>query len=253
MSHRFYSQSVVLAVTVLLTSAAASHAQIVWNPLLTGAITGPSDIDTLGTPVDALTPHSITLFGAGSQSSGTLTVGDTTFNVGSASDSHISVSGAFDGGDGNGPDGLNAYETAGQEPTPPMSTDAYNYDELMTHNAASDNSGGVPSTVTVSLSGLTAGQTYDVQIWNATGRQTTYTSDLAVGSSSITLPGGDYAIGQFFATGSTASFTYIASGGSNTYGVISDIAIRAVPEPSTYAMIGLGALVLAWRLRRKLA
>jgi len=250
MSYR--SSSVLLAVTVLLASAAASHAQIVWNPLLTGTITGPGDIDTLGTSLDALTPHPITTFGAGSQSSGTLTVGDTTFNVGSMSDSYISISGAFVGGDGNGPDGLNTYESAAQEPTPPIDTNAYNYDELMTLCTASDNPNNVDSAVTVSLSGLTAGQVYDVQIWNSTGRQTTYTSDLAVGSSSVTLTGNDYAIGQFLATGPTASFSYIASGGSNTYGVITDIAIRDVPEPSTYAMIGLGALALAWRLRRKL-
>lgn len=251
MSYRPYS--VLLAATVLLASAAASHAQIVWNPLLTGTITGPGDIDPLGTSFDAITPHQIALFGAGTQSSGTLAVGDTTFNVGSMSDSHISIAGAFVGGDGNGPDGLNVYESAAQEPTPPTNIDAYNYDELMTYCTASDNPNNVDSAVTVSLSGLTAGQVYDVQIWNSTGRQTTYTSDLAVGSSSVTLAGNDFAIGQFLATGSTASFSYIASGGSNTYGVVGDIAIRDVPEPSTYAMIGLGALALTWRLRRKLA
>jgi hypothetical protein len=241
--------SLFCASTLLVLFAVSPvRGQIVWNPLLTGTITGPSDIDTNGTFVDAITPHSITNFGQTTQGSGTLTVGDEAFNIGSTSDSYFSVLDSFDGSDGNAPDGLNAYQSPIQEPTPPVDTNSYNYDELMTHCAANDN-----NLTTVDISNLTVGAAYDVQIWNSTGRQTTYTSTLPVGSSSITLAGGDYTIGKFIATTTTASFTFTYSG-SNNDGVISDIALREVPEPSTYGAMALGLVALAGITRlRKLA
>ena len=223
------------ALSVLACSAAfitSSQAQIVWDPSSVSAITGPSDISALGTSLDALTPHSITLFGGANSGSGSLTVQDTTFNIGT-SDSYIAVSNIFDGGDGQAPDGLNAYQQPSQQPTPPSDTNSYNYDELMTHCAATGGSS------TVNFSNLTSGQQYQVQIWNSTGRQTTYTS----GASSVILTGRDYALGSFVANGTTAAFTFAASGG-NDYGVVGDIAIRAVPEPSTYAALALGLCVL---------
>jgi hypothetical protein len=224
--------TLTLLSVLLVLGAGSARAQIIWNPLGPAAITGSSDISTTGTFVDAITPHSISTYGNTAQPS-SLTVGDTTFNVGSFSDGTFSLSstvGIADGSDGNAPDGLNAYQAVGSQPPAPSSTDELNYNELLTHCTFS---GG---TVTVDMSGLVSGNAYQIQVWNSTGRQTTYTSGL----DSVTLTGNDFILGDFIAPlSSTESFTFIQSG-SNDLGVISDIALRQVPEPSTYATLALG-------------
>ena len=198
------------ASALLVVSASALQAQITWGGAQT--ITDASDISTLGTSVDAISANR-----AGS----TITIGDTTFK-GMISDSTFS----FNNAGGGGTDG------SGSDATP--------YQAILYGTAYAG--GGVTGTVT--LSNLTLGQTYQLQIWNAAqnGRPTTFT-----GGNTVDLTGGDFALGTFLATSATESFTFVSDlpGG---FGEVNAIALRdipAVPEPSTYAAMVLGLLALA--------
>ena len=116
---------------------------------------------------------------------------------------------------------------------------------------------------TINLLGLTSGQVYQVQIWSgswnnnyrlATFGSSTNNSNnvtLAYGDAGATLAAtgassGQYVIGQFTASGSTENI-YDSSLSPSA------IAVLAVPEPSTYALFGLGALVLVIAYRRRTA
>jgi hypothetical protein len=210
----------LLTVFFSVIISGAAQAQIVWTS--TGTITGDSDVSTYGLYFDAA---QLQVFHSAPQ-----TVNGVVFNAfnGASGDGKISIFGEGQGSDSYSGGGLSTA-----------------YQDILT-DTAYVNAG---QTGTISLSGLTFGQEYQVQIWNAAGRNTLYS-----GTSTLQLPGSDYAIGDFTAAGPDFSFTFTNSTSPfSSYGEIFDVSVRSIPEPSTYAMMIAGLAVLGFGLRRKRA
>jgi len=124
----------------------------------------------------------------------------------------------------------------------------------------------------VILSGLTAGQTYQFQVWvgylwnNYATRFSSSAPDGATNSTApnesasltvSTTPSGltQYVVGTFLADATTQNFYYYGNGGDSAgIGTISAYSLRAidpVPEPQTWALAGLGLCAVLFHLRRK--
>jgi len=217
----------ILPAMLLLLTAGLLHAQIItWTR--PSAITGDSDIVTMGTYIDAVKTAGTA---SGDYTTGNGVVFHTHTASGAFSDGHIALSGV-------GPNTNSGIGTA-------STTDA-------AYNAALTGilyfySGDVnnPPTGTATFSGLTSGHDYRIQVWNTSGASgwgnTTYTGSTPLDSISFA---DDFAIGTFTATGSTAAFTISGNGGFPMISAISLYAVPSVPEPSAYALIGLGLLAL---------
>lgn len=118
---------------------------------------------------------------------------------------------------------------------------------------------GSPDDLEISMGGLTPGQEYIVQWWSSNAiADSQFRSTTAIsGTTQVTLSNtdngvGQYVIGSFTAPGSMARFFLQTTGLSFAVDLplINAIQVRAVPEPSTYAMALLGAGVGGWRLSR---
>ncbi len=110
---------------------------------------------------------------------------------------------------------------------------------------------GSPDTIT--LSGLTVGLEYRVQVFVGSWNATYPTTFLDPGSNSIDLLNDTdlptFAFGTFTADATTQSLFY--KGTDASHGLVSAVALYAIPEPSTYAALaGLAALGCAFRRRR---
>jgi hypothetical protein len=210
------ASSALLAASILLALAGTARAQITWDTGSVTGITGASDISTLGEPVDAL--------GANAQTGSAITVGDTTFNPFLGSDTGITISGAV----GLGTDGSGATSPA--------------YDKVLDDVAYANT--GDTGTVTFNSSILVAGDTYQVEIWNDGGRPTEFT-----GANTVELSG-EFALGTFTAGSGSESFTFYTDLPNNA-GEFDAVALRLVPEPSTYAMMIGGLALLGFCIRRK--
>lgn len=123
--------------------------------------------------------------------------------------------------------------------------------------------GSSAGTSTISLSGLTLGQEYEVQIWVADYRQwpdTNFARSETLSAGNISSPltylqvisgvnqgsaSGSYILGTFTAdsTSQTIGFTSASSSQLNAF------QLRAIPEPSTALLGGLGMLALLRRRR----
>jgi hypothetical protein len=225
----------------LIVLTATAQAQISWGAIQT--ITGnASDIRINGTFFDAInTSWNGTNFV-------TTTVGDTTFNeltlnpVSGRFTSDGTITDSVMYGDGN------FGGTGAPTQTDTLDDTAYGY--VLNH--ASD---GVASvTIGSALHPLTLGDEYQVQVWGYWGN-TNYGAQLN-GANTVDFPngGGGYFIGTFTASATTQAFSYQGNAMSYGKGFVNDIAVRDIPEPSTYAMMlgGIGMLVLIARFRHKL-
>ncbi len=126
---------------------------------------------------------------------------------------------------------------------------------------ADASSGGAP----ITFSGLTPGQTYQLQIW---APYYGGGNNLRVSDTIPTLSGGhynsanqsptllsgtvggatpQYALGTFTAVGTTQNLYWY--GDLNNYGVLGAFQLRAVPEPSTIALLAVGTLAMIMRRR----
>jgi hypothetical protein len=237
----------LLAAAVLIALAGTARAQLInWNTI--GNISGPSDIATQGTYVDALQTHGGYDFVAGptvpiSVLNPTTNI-STQFNVYTSSgstagspanyfaDSTFKITADNDGGsDGSGSDATPYQQVLDQ------ATYAF-----------------TPEIGTVTMSGLTSGDLYQVQVWASAGyRPTTFTSGTHVANLNFVLNGtGQYVIGTFKAIGTTQTFTY-----QNSYpidvsaGEIDALSLREIPEPSAFVMLFVGLAFLGLCVRRK--
>lgn len=122
------------------------------------------------------------------------------------------------------------------------------------------NDSGLDRSITFTITGLTPGQTYRIQLWSNDSREygefrsTTYTAGQFVTLDQNTGPAwgglGEYALGTFVADGTTQTFVGDSAGSTNLNGLV----IAAVPEPGiTGAAMGLALLAFLARRRSRQA
>lgn len=139
--------------------------------------------------------------------------------------------------------------------TNPFNSLPTQYKSLLTN--AMYNSGTNPTTITIS--GLTVGQTYGIQYWASDSRTNGANRAMTLsGSSPVTLiPNttnvgggvGQYVLGQFVADAATQSF--VAEPSVQNFAYANALQVRLVPEPSTVAvMAAAGGVATILRLRR---
>jgi hypothetical protein len=229
----------------LLAMASPSKAQIItWGAAQD--MTGNPDISTLGSYFDAASAY------------GTITVNNGVAGVGGTNTLFNALTGnpASDGaisvtiGDGQG-----AYGASFTTATPSSTS----YSDLV--NTGVFGAGGAS---TVTLTGLTVGSEYQIQSWSYySGDSATATTDYSNGllssnplyvSDAVSLLNqtGQFAIGTFTATSADESFDFSTTGGHQ---FINDVSVRdltvAAPEPSTWAMMLGGLVMLGFCVRRK--
>ncbi|MFC5051254.1 PEP-CTERM sorting domain-containing protein [Rubritalea spongiae] len=116
------------------------------------------------------------------------------------------------------------------------------------------------ATFTRSFSGLTTGQEYAIQYWFVANNVTTRTMTVTASGTSTTGSGDlilnangngtdlNSAIGTFTADAATQDFTIISSANGVR---ITALQLRAVPEPSSAALLSIGGLSLIMRRAKK--
>lgn len=237
-------KKLILCGTCAALTSAASAASITWQSVQ--YVSGPSDVNTQGSLVGTWSPY------LQQTSGGPLTVNGVTF----LGDDLISLTTPswFSG----------QYTGFGS----PGTTDS-NYNSLLSGAQYGSNGDGTY----FSFGGLTVGDTYLVQIWAEDTRsignrrwENFYADDAgypADGSGAVTYPAdgsspnlGQYVIGTFVANATSEQIdeeTWSSSSGQQS-GQVNLFQLRdvttSVPEPSTLALLGGGAMVL-WRHRRR--
>lgn len=239
--------------------AAPSLADITWGSATN--IAGDSDVDTTGTLVYAYN------FGS-SASATTQTINGVTFQPFVIQDFTLTqTTGDVTVSENNGY--LISDLNVGSANTP-FSGLSPTYRSLLSSEVYSSNF----ATMRFDLGGLTPGESYRLQWWTNDSSAITYgTGDYyfenvigAGNTSSVTLDSntsnavgglGQYVIGTFTASGTTASFTLTGSGtGFVTFPIVNALQLRivAVPEPSTSCMALAGVACggySMWRRRRR--
>lgn len=208
-----------LALSALSIVPRASSQDISWGPA-TG-ITGDANL-AVGTYYDAFLPNTAT--------PAPLTVDAVTFNVDTIVSTNSTSDGTITATETSGT--LNDY-TSSSFPSAPPSSSAF---------AAVMNAGGIyqnggAGTGTVTITGLTPGQTYQIQVFNYANDNdpglTTLTSSNAVTLSNLPGSGGantygEFATGTFTPSGSTETFTWAGAG--SAYTVLGAIYVCTLPN-----------------------
>jgi hypothetical protein len=245
----------------LLSTAPLRAQTIDWG---SGAhsITGDSDVSTAGTLVNA--------FNLGADGVTFTTVNGVTFTAftfpGFGSFSTTVASGNYSFTEDSGV--LNSYNNLG--------TVAGDYSLLSPSYRTLLSGGGSATfldTLQLTISGLTAGQTYQFQWWNNNSSLTTSSGDgyqlntVATAGSPVSLDAnvgnvsgglGQFAIGTFTADGPTALINFNGNVADPSDPMLNAFQLRditGVPEPATWTLLGLGvlALVFKWRAARLIA
>lgn len=227
------------------SSASLQAATIAWGTATT--VAGASDVSTSGTVKQALS------FGT---STATITVNTVAFTG-------VSTAQLGGAGTGEGPVVFGSGEGAISFTEPPGNsitgdevflgnTGDTGYNTLM-QGAAFTNVG---TQMTLRLQGLVNTQQYEIQFWSVDGRSidipertTTYTT----GANSVGLiqgirPGvnGQWVTGTFTADGTTQNIDVTSVGSA----LINAYQLRAIPEPSSVALLGLSGLAVILRRRK---
>ncbi len=251
------SSLTALVFTLVLVASAPLKlmaATITWGSPQT--VSGDSDVDTTGTLVYAFT------FG-GTSAPPSATVNGVTFSpfripggiVTSTTVGNVTLT--------ESPGILFGLNTFGSV-SAPFSGLSSDYQAILGSGAYAD----IPTTITVSLNGLTSGQQYRLQWWTNNSSNVTpvfggsFTNTMATAANSVTLDAnttnlvgglGQFAIGTFTASGTTQTFALTEPSGANP--LINALQVRAVPEPATTALAAAAAAAgwIVWRRRGRRA
>jgi hypothetical protein len=246
---------VALGLAALLVTSEAQAQDIVWQApqTITGDANLITPLNSNVTEFDAIVPNN-----PGQTVDGVVFNPSTGAGGASLGDSNINLtlsSGSWGGYAFNGPGGTSGF------PTGPSASSAFSN---LLGSGGVFAQGGTSGLLT--LSNLTVGSTYDVQIFN-------FSSDGVVGSTSLTSANsvnifdfdangnGQYVTGSFVAVGTTELVALGNASGpfAPVVGAINVEEVNAagaVPEPSTYAMLLGGVLALIFfnvRKRRMLS
>ena len=236
-----------------ISAHAVGLTAITWGTPTT--ISGDTDVDTVGTLVYAFN------FGSGTTAT-TQTINGVTFQPFAIQDfTNSQTSGDVTVSENNGylVSDLNVGSTS-----TPFSGLSSNYRSLLSTEVYASNL----ATMQIDLGGLTDGTDYRLQWWTNDSSEYFYAGspffENVIGggaSGNVTLDAntsstngglGQYVIGTFTASGTTASFTLTGSGtGAWTFPVMNALQVRAVPEPSAYCMALAGLACGGYSLFRR--
>jgi hypothetical protein len=227
-----------VAIAGMLTAAAnAQNENITWQTPT--AISGPSDVNTLGTYFASWAPYNQDSFNNGSAGlvvNGTKFLAQTDFQ-----DLNLV----------NFNSGYTFYNNPG--------TSDANYNDLLQSAAYNGNGDGSPLSLT--WGAMTPGHTYLVQLWandgRGNGRTETFTGGANTSASLLfgNAPGEDI-IGTFVADNTGLETITMSGIGSvnGPYPQLNIVQVRDItpaPEPSTLALLGAGVVALFCGFRRK--
>lgn len=123
--------------------------------------------------------------------------------------------------------------------------------------------GGVGFGPTVTLSNLTIGHTYQVEVWAYDGNLVdngsvttqltgaTAPNGLLNGTPSTTTAGGQFVIGDFTATATTDSFQALQTQSFSVFNTVSVLDVTGAPEPSEALLLGMGLMTVVILTQRK--
>lgn len=221
------------ALSALTLAGSASAATITWGSA--AAISSSTDVSTTGTLVTAAY-----MGNAGSQ-----VVNGVTFSAAAATAGTSSYTGFT----------LSTIDAvAGTQPGSGPSGVTGSYATILDQMAENFIGG---TTLTLTLTGLTLNQEYQLQFWAADyrtqygdlGRSETLTAGNTSGSLSFLRNGGSasgsYILGTFTADGTTQAITVNGTGDA----IVNAFQVRAIPEPGAALLGGLGMLALLRRRR----
>lgn len=235
---RFFLSAAIASMVAFTTS---SHAQLVgsWDIntyVVDGSLDGTSVVLNTGTPV----------------------VG---WNAGGGSD--VTINGVLFQQNPDDNTGVDLVSTSNSTVTGANSDDFTGNFQTLMSNIAFNGNAGTPNfrSFTVTLEGLTIGQRYSTQFLSyqsgSTRNFTIYYGDDTSGSStpvSVSSSGpGQSRIATFDAEATTQAFLFYSTG-TSVVPIVNAVAVTAIPEPSTVALlfsVGVGALLLSRRRARR--
>jgi len=227
-------KAITLCATIAgMVTTAANAADITWASPTT--ISGASDVSTLGNYFGSWAPYN--------GSANTMPVNGVTFQ--GFSDLPGLSSFQLD-------NGYNGFASPG--------TSDGNYNSLLQYATFSNES----TPATFSWSGMTPGNSYLVQLWVHDGRNSTVNArtETVTGGVNTSAPlaygfadggPGQYIVGTFVADNSGSETLTLSPGAAFPSAQLNLFQVRditAVPEPSLFALLGMGSCALLCRFRR---